>query len=307
MYHRDAAEVARIAIACRGTDEGEIRDGPGGHRRSKDSTHLEFTLADAQLDYGDPSAYVPESGEPDRGDLPRAQLLVEPTIAEFLGALYLAHTYVERCAGTAYWGGGGIRVYFSGHGAASTGALVLKDGEVSGRDLAEALGARVRRRDGTQLGVELVLDSCYSAAFLADFLAHHDPERLLPRDLWAASLHTERAWELPSLGHGALTFCLTHRGNAHADFDRLAEAIHSGDDSYVRLALQGLVPNPVTYLTERDQHAVRVVHGHTVAVPGAGEFSLYDPPFDGKFTREQLLGALDRAVCAKPRETVRGT
>ncbi len=61
-------------------------------------------------------------------------------------------------------------------------------------------------------------------------------------------MHHELAWEVPALGHGALTFTLANPGNAHVDEGRLAQAVEKGDGTYLRLAHQDFVPNPVSNL-----------------------------------------------------------
>lgn len=295
MYHRSDAEVATIAIACSGSGQGSIRSGPGGRRRSKNGALLQLTSADARRFL----ATVPlvEDDIADTPDLPRAQLLIEPSIAEFLGAVHLASLYVERRKGD--WSGGGLTVFYSGHGAPVTGALVLRDGEITAGELLHLLALKHPRHDGTELGVELMLDSCYSAAFLAEFIAESQDTLVSPRDSWAASLHNEIAWELDELGHGALSFSLLFPGNAHVDHDALAHAIHVGDEKYIRMALKSFVPNPVTYLTERDQHEVRLTSGHYLEVVGAGACELADA---GRVTKDQILDVLERAVNARPNE-----
>jgi len=89
-----------------------------------------------------------------------------------------------------------------------------------------------------------------------------------------------------------LTFTLKNTGNAHVDHWKLGEAVHNNDEQYVRMALQGFVPNPVTYLTEGEQHSFNLINGHHLEVHGAGYFEL--PPFES-FDSTQLIDALERA------------
>jgi hypothetical protein len=205
---------------------------------------------------------------------------------------------VSRYVGTQLWKGGGISLYYAGHGAECTGAMVFKDGDVSGTQLAEMVAGGImsdRYSRGDLLGIELAMDSCFAGAFLAEFLAAADsPEmkaKLLPRDMWAASLHDESAWELPELGHGVLTYTFKNVGNGYVDMQQLAQAVDRNDQQFLRMALQGHVPNRVTFLTEGDQHAIELVNGHQMEVKGAGYFEL---PIDEPCSADQLKDALER-------------
>lgn len=102
------------------------------------------------------------------------------------------------------------------------------------------------------------------------------------------------------LGHGALTFTLSHRGNAHVDDAKLARAVEEGDRAYIASALHSFVPNGVTWLTEGDQHPVEVVNGHDVRVIGAGRFKLAERSFEF----HELLDALERASHASLYEEI---
>jgi hypothetical protein len=302
MYHRHPAHVAFIAIACSGPTEGEIRSSPAGIRHSKDGADLNFTTADAMFFIDKMCTHSSDGHDaPDEEyvkftKMPgRCAQLTDPSVGEFEEALRLASEYVSQYVGTRHWSGGGISLCYSGHGAETTGALVLKDGDLTGAQLAEMIAANVEEGSHGR-GVELLLDSCFAGAFMADFLAAScSPDmqdKIHPREMWIASLHDELAWELPELSHGALVFTLKNPGNAHADHWKLGEAVHNRDEQYVRMALQGFVPNPVTYLTEGEQHSINLINGHHLEVKGAGYFEL--PPFES-FDSTQLIDALERA------------
>ena len=69
-------------------------------------------------------------------------------------------------------------------------------------------------RPGRRLRVTIVLDSCYSGAFLTDFLegclTTHSRE-LMPFACRASSMHDEVSWEESELGHGLYTYCASVR------------------------------------------------------------------------------------------------
>jgi hypothetical protein len=112
-------------------------------------------------------------------------------------------------------------------------------------------------------------------------------------DGFAAAMHDEFAWELNNLGHGALTFSMRYPGNDHVDMDALARAVNENHQSYLRFALQAFVPNPVTYLTEGDQHSIDAINGHRVEVKGGGSVEL-----GSRASVEELLEGLEWARTA---------
>jgi hypothetical protein len=278
-----------------------MRSSPAGTRRSKDGADLDYTTADGAFfveylpTHSSDGREVADGQYAEYEKMPgRCAHLIDPSVAEFEEALRVANEYVSRYKDSRQWDGGGVSLCYSGHGAELTGALVLKDGEITGDQLAEVV-AKDLPDDGAERGVELLLDSCFAGAFLADFLSASTfpslRNKITPRDIWAASLHDELAWELPELSHGALIFTLKNPGNAHVDFWKLGEAVHDNDQDYIRMALQGSVPNPVTYLTEGDQHSIELINGHALQVKGVGYFEL---PFD-QFSPVQMMDTLERA------------
>ncbi len=261
MYHRNDAEIASIAISCPGPGNGEVRNGRAGPRRSKDGAKLRFTAADGAALRAIHLGSAPEPELAWSNHPRRAIHLVDPTIAELDDAVAAATEYVLRARVAGVWNGGGIEFFYSGHGSGGTGAWVLRDGQVSGSELVEMVGSRVSADDEPR-GIGLILDSCYAGAFMAHVLAESwgDLWNVSPRDMLAGALHNELAWELAHLGHGALTYSIIAR-QSYVDEGELAQSIAGRDDALVRAALCKHVPNPVTYLTDGDQHSVDLLNG----------------------------------------------
>ena len=105
------------------------------------------------------------------------------------------------------------------------------------------------------LRLSLILDSCYSGAFLLralERILHEHRGQLRPDYLFAASMPDEVAWELPVLNHGLATYCQSVRplalgsmtATAHGS-EQATWAIAAGPlgCSYVTAGAQ----NPVTY------------------------------------------------------------
>jgi hypothetical protein len=296
MPHPDYRYQAGVAIGCEGPSAGLVRTGPLGVRRSRDGAHLEHVLADAQHWYKE-FKRDEEGGRDERqsGVDPFVVLLENPTRAAVADAIAECGAFLRRFRDRPDWAGGTFHFAFAGHGT-DAGDLVLADGGLSPDELAELAAASVDPNPPAKRRLGLVFDSCFSALTLARIMLHpFRRSRLLITDGFAAAMHDELAWELDSLGHGALTFSMANRGNAHVDRDRLAKAVEQGDEIYLRLALQGFVPNPVSYLTDADQHSLDLINGHWLEIKGLGVVEVL-----GDASLDQLLDALER-VRSDPR------
>jgi hypothetical protein len=285
---------ASISIACDGSAPGVIRSGPGGLRRLRTGAQLQNVVADAQYWH---KIFKEDVDPPGAG---RHILLENPTKKDVLDALDDVGSYLEESirVGAPGWPGGELHFAFSGHGT-DDGKLELADNELSATELVDSIVAPMSSAKYTRR-IGVVFDSCYSGLTLAQLLLHPETGRHISlRDGFAAALHDEGAWELDHLGHGALTFTMKNAGNAHVDFSKLARAVQENDQKYLRLALQAFVPNPVTYLTEGDQHSIDLLNGHYVKVKGAGSIEVL-----GAVSLTQLLDALERARDADADEDV---
>lgn len=290
MVHPDYRYRAAVVVSCEGPEDGIIRSGPLGSRRSRDGAQLDYVLADAHH-WSDIFAGASEDQrngqqlEPD----PLVISLENPSRATVADAIAECGSFLQRFQDLPDWSGGSFRFAFAGHGT-EEGNLVLANGEFAPDELAEQIAASVESNPPVRRRLGLVFDSCYSGLTLARIMLHplHGSRLSIP-DGFAAAMHDELAWEIPALGHGALTFAMANPGNAHVDEGRLAQAVELGDDTYLRLALQGFVPNPVSYLTEADQHSLDLINGHSLDVKGLGTVDVL-----GEVSLDQLLTALEQ-------------
>ena len=280
MPKPDSNFQASIVIACEGSLDGEVRSGPAGIRRSRDGAKLDHVLSDAQYWAQKFRKAVPQQ---------HVVLLENPTRAEVVAAIAEAGDFLRHYRGKPEWNGGQINFAFAGHGAEG-GELVLADAKFSPDEIAETIVECTWTRDQTSLRLAVILDSCFSGKTLSKLILHrfHSTQYLLI-DGFAAALHDEVAWELEALGHGALTFAMSNPGNHHVDQSRLARAVQENDQAYLRLALQAYVPNPVTYLTEGDQHSIDLINGHAMEIKGCGTVDVIN-----KVTLDQLLEKIEQ-------------
>lgn len=271
---------ASVVIACEGPDEGTLRTGPAGSRRSRDGAKLAHVVADAEY-----WAKQFRSGESQANHV---ILLRNPTRAQVLASMAEAGSYLYQHKGESGWGGGQINLAFAGHGT-EAGELVLADDSLSADEIAKTIVEHTWTGHEPRLRLSVVLDCCFSGRTLAELILHpfHGLHYLLI-DGFAAALHDELAWELEAWGHGALTFTMRNPGNVHVDPKRLARAVEENDEQYLRLALQAFVPNPVTYLTEGDQHSIDLISGHALQIKGCGTLDVLGQP-----TIDQLLRAIE--------------
>jgi hypothetical protein len=276
-----------VVIGCEGPADGLLRSGPAGPRTSRDGAKLKNVLADAH--------YWAGEFDPGESETKQVNLLENSDRTAVLAAITEAGKFLHHHEGRPGWRGGQINFAFAGHGTEG-GDLVLTDGELSPDEILETIRESTPAPTAYRwLRLAVVLDSCFSGRTLARTLLHplHSSHFLLI-DGFAAALHDEFAWELDSLGHGALTFTMRNPGNAHVDRNRLARAVEERDEEYLRFALQAYVPNPVTYLTEGDQHSIDLMNGHHLEIKGCGSISLLDG-----FVLDQLLEKMEE-VRANP-------
>jgi hypothetical protein len=120
--------------------------------------------------------------------------------------------FAQDAAANADFDGGLLNFCFSGHGREGDGALCLADETTFNADDFIAACMRIRRAAPGmgRLRVALLLDSCYSGAFILralELMLHEYPEELVPEYLLASSMPDEESYEVPALGHGLSTFC----------------------------------------------------------------------------------------------------
>lgn len=138
--------------------------------------------------------------------------LQNPNGEEFKAAIREIDDWFSSHRKRADFDGGCINITFAGHGRQGTGNLVLQDVDVDVNRLVDTiLSFKKIDRD---IRVSLILDSCFSGAFLITFF------RLIAEKYWddinidylaAACLHDEAAKESAQLGHGYFTYCFSCR------------------------------------------------------------------------------------------------
>ena len=289
--------LSGISISCSGPGTGTSKQGPVGRRRTREGADLKFTNADGAF-FREHLYKGAENPHAERGYVH----LVDPSADEIESAFGRVRDFLADAGNHEDSREVGVGIGYFGHGEPDTGAWVLPNGVFSATDLTELLCKYLPEKDFGRRSVDLFLDSCFSGAFLAEFLAaqsHPDYQGVHVYDAFAATMPDEEAWEIDDLGHGAFTYTLKNRGNGNYLQSDLARAVNNNEIQAIRKHLQCFVPNPVTFLTEGDQHSIDV-DKYRIRVLGGGEVELPDRTFHSS----ELKSALNNCLNADDHETV---
>lgn len=264
---------AYISISCSGPENSSIAVSRVGKIRSRSGADLRFTTADADCLYN-------HFKSPNYDTRPNDVhiRLVNPRVGEFLDTIVTVSNALDNFKTQENWAGGCIHIIYAGHGRDGDGALVFKDGIVLGANLAEHIATHTscsehRRR------IDIVLDSCHSAAFQAEVVAkaiNDCKDSIFPCSLFAACLHDELAWEYPRHGHGIWTasFLQQIRSPSPAQ-PRWILLLKLLWRRYRKLEQQKLYGGGVAFMTDNKQHSMTYENG-MFEVNGYGSFELPD-------------------------------
>lgn len=166
------------------------------------------------------------------------------------------------------WDGGGLAIYYMGHGDCEPFALCLRDGDLLAADLAAWVAALVP--DARQpLDLDLVLDSTFASGVVGEFALANDWDRVVLDDVVAASLHDDSAWECDSVAHGLMTWSYKLKGHRGRAFFSLQECRTKEEAEEVRTYLRESEGDPVKSLSGGEQNLLTVYKGGLVEVAGA--------------------------------------
>lgn len=191
-----------ISISCGVTKEIK-REYIKGKYYSKDACDLNYTTADCNFFY--------ESLKKDHYDTgikEKHLRLINPTIKELNRSIKEGVRFLNQFAGEERFNGGSIIFIFSGHGAENTGDLALKDGSFSAKDLLVSV-TEDRLKNKNRLRIDLVLDSCFSGAFMIKLIEeawNNFEDEIFLCDIWSSSSYNEESYEYGEYKHGLFTY-----------------------------------------------------------------------------------------------------
>lgn len=270
MYER--AYSGNIVIACQGPAESQVVDTPYGEMRSRSGAKLKYVRADGQLVY---KKWTKDSSIPAAANV----YLEDPTRDEVKQAIAKVLSALSGFPQDAI----GIDFYFAGHGRLIDGAWILKDDAFTAKMLCDTMENNLKNGAG-ECGLSMIIDSCYSGAFLINFMIQMQQSVNLDfRDGLFSSLPHEKSWELSFLGHGAFTYTHMNKGNKNFDADSLTRAIEQNDYNIIAKYTQGMIgamANPTAYLTQGRQHTIDVSKGCYINIPSYGHYSIFKKSMD---------------------------
>ncbi len=245
--------AAYINVAAKGTlfQPYQRSDPIGMHPKAL--ANLEYTTAD--VDYWDD--YWRNGDWYGRSPYETHSTLRDTDYATLASRLEEVRAWFAESSQTPGFDGGSIVFCYSGHGREGDGALCLNNGTYFDAEdfVRTCMDIRSSSPGSGPLAVSLIVDSCYSGAFLLKVLEgilHEHPDDLIPDYLFAASMPDEVAWELPVLNHGLATYCQSVRPDSLGAMSATAGgrsdpawAIAEGPDgcSYITAGAQ----NPIRY------------------------------------------------------------
>ncbi|MCM0650239.1 hypothetical protein NBE98_17885 [Clostridium swellfunianum] len=195
------------------------------------------------------------------------QRLKNPSINDFKKAIGEIRTWFSQFYNDENWDGGGITITYAGHGREADGALVLTDGDIDWKMLLDELLSIVQDNNEHRLRVDILLDSCYSGAFLTEIqhkMRSKYEEKLYPYYSAAACMFDEVSREYKSLGHGLFTYCFSIKSETPGSF--YAKAIQPDNTFGPSLSLvEG--PYGCSFVTQATQNPI-IIDGDLMTLCG---------------------------------------
>lgn len=282
---------ATIAIASPGPTEPELSHSRYGELRSRSGALLRHTTSDAET--------IHHAWKKLHLELPDElhTLLIDPAVNELESTIATVSKRLQK----AYPEDIGIDLYFAGHGEPLTGNLMLKDGSLSPSRFLNLQEADVSSKRSSRRRVGVMLDSCYSGAFLLRLaiaaLEDFDGWFFFESGL-ASSLQDEPSYEMEALGHGVFTFTRLYQGNKHVDHARFNQAILQNDVPEIARAVQGLVgmtSSATAFLTEGKQFPLHFEKHYINVEGGYAQAELQETNDIAELTEQLVAFKSDRA------------
>lgn len=265
--------TAYISVSCSGPEESTVFRGPIGEIRRRSGADLRYTTADSDWLYEHFRTPNYDTGPEDIH-----VRLVNPERQEFLRAVEDVSNQLNTFTCKDNWSGGSLTVVYAGHGKRRTGALVFKDAPLTGHELLKTV-AKHASDDKHRRRLDLVLDSCFSGAFVSSVIAeavNHRRNTVFPCSLFAAALHDEYAWEYPRYGHGIWTSAFQQQTKSpRLHGNRLWMLVRVLWRRFTKAEKKQLYNGGVAYMTSDKQHSMLYENG-TFDLSGFGGFDLHD-------------------------------
>jgi hypothetical protein len=204
--------------------------------------------------------------------------LVNPKLHDLFDAIRDISKWLNLFTGQPDWGGGCIHFIYAGHGRKDHGALVFLDGDLRAEDFLQHVALHTNPGEHRRR-IDVVLDSCFSGAFITTMLAdafENHAGTIYPCSLFSAALHDEYAWEYPRYGHGIWTAAFSQQlKSPNLNTNRFWLIVQVLLRRFTRAEHKELYNGGVSYMTANNQHSFYYENG-AFQVDGAGSFDLSD-------------------------------
>lgn len=282
-YHRAYLSISASGPLLNDETKSLLND-TGSDMRPRALSELAYTTSD--VDFLE-SNWSEENYDTAPRELHRR--LKNPSIDEFRREIEHIRIWFSQFYENDSWDGGCLTFSYAGHGREADGALVLKDGDIEWDVLLNEFLTLVPENNDHRLRVIILLDSCYSGAFLTEL--HHAmrelyTEKFFPYYSAAACLHDEVAREYRSLGHGLFTYCFSIREIKPESI--IAQAIQPDNTFGPSLSLVS-GPYGCSFLTQGTQNPI-IIDCDELSVCGE-KINLYDDQ-DNLITKHDLYSKM---------------
>lgn len=231
-----------ISISC-GTTSDISRNTFKSDLYAKDSCNLRFTTADSDFYYS-----MLREDHYDTGIKEKHIRLINPTKLELSNSISQGMNYLNQYSEKKDWKGGEITFIFSGHGRYGCGSIELKDDSYSAKNLLEDICA-AREKNKRRIRINLILDSCYSGAFLiglaSESLLKYENDVFFC-DGWSSSSFNEVSFESEKHEHGLFTYIWKEKRKK--SFDELIDHLRNGGEEITIKSISKGEQNPITYV-----------------------------------------------------------
>ena len=247
-----------ISISCSGPENGKIKSSKLNVLRKREEADLLYTTNDADWLYkwskDNFNRKTYSSGKREKHIR-----LVNPTLRELNDAIVVTGQYLKSLSNKSDWCGGEVLLIYAGHGIEGDGDLYISGEFLSAKYFLKTLIANLPQT-GKLCRTDLLLDSCYSGAFVSNFLFEvldKYSNRLLPFDLFGSCLFDETSLESSIWNHGILTYSFQR----NLEVNLFEEPDESRLLTWQEKIKSSLFQGGVVYLSSGQQHAFNIRNG----------------------------------------------
>lgn len=279
-----------ISISCSGPQSGKVKPSKLKILRKREAADLDFTTNDADWMYRWNKKQFNKKAY-DSGRKEKHIRLVNPTLEELKKAFIAAGQYLKSYKNRKDWNGGEILIIYAGHGLEGDGALYISGLPLTAKEMINQIVTNLPLTN-KKCRIDVMLDSCYSGAFIAYFLfeAHQFEDKIFPFELFGSCLYDETSLESHEWQHGILTHAFQQNQVANPFEEPNDDSLFKWQEQVKSSLFQG----GVVYLSEGEQHAFNLRNGDLKVYGSTHFFNIFEESKNESITLEDLFGMMDK-------------